>query len=280
MRMKGRMMTRIIFLIGFALCCYPLVSSIIERQYQKGAVSTYQNAVEEKDTSEIENTIKNAEEYNSMLYQSKGAVVADLQEGILSEESYNNQLNTSGAGVMGSIEIPKINVDLPIYHGTSDEVLTNGVGHLEGTSLPVGGASTRCVLTGHRGLPNSKLFTRLDEVEEGDLFFISTCGEILAYKVTTIEVIEPEDVDRLEIQADKDLVSLITCTPFGINTHRLVVTGERVPYEKSDYTSIKSSMPSWREILFAVLPFIFVFIVVVNYIRDRRAKKREKVNKK
>ena len=179
-----------------------------------------------------------------------------------------------GTGVMGSIEIPKIGVDLPIYHGTDDDVLSNGIGHLEGTSLPVGGASTHCVLTGHRGLPNSKLFTRLDEIEENDLFYLNIFGETLAYKVNQIEVIEPDEVDKLNIQEGKDLVSLITCTPYGLNTHRLVVTGERVSYEKKVYENIKPNMLSGRELIFGALPFIFIGIQLISFIRQKMKERK------
>lgn len=281
MNMKGRkIITRLIFLVGFIICCYPLVSSLLERQHLKGAVSTYQESVSEKDKSDIEAIFEKAHEYNSMLFQSNGASVDGMQStgGVLSDENYNSILSQGETGIMGSIEIPKIGVDLPIYHGTSDEVLSNGVGHVQDSSLPVGGESTRCVLTGHRGLPNSKLFTRLDEIKKGDLFFLNVFGETLAYKVNDIQVIEPEEVDVLNIEEGKDLVSLITCTPYGLNTHRLVVTGERVEYEKAKYENIQESLPSWREILFAVLPFAFLGVAVAFYIKDRRAMKNETKN--
>mgnify|MGYP000712519599 FL=1 len=228
---------KLVFVIGFLLCSYPLVSSLIERQYQKSAVATYQQAVQEKDNSEIKEIFQKANEYNSMLFQTNGAIIGNVNTEILSEESYQSLLNQGGTGIMGSIEIPKIGVDLPIYHGTENDVLSNGIGHLEGTSLPIGGENTHCILTGHRGLPNSKLFTRLDELKENDLFYLNIFGEMLAYKVNQIEVIEPDEVEKLDIQDGKDLVSLITCTPYGLNTHRLVVTGERVPMRKK-YTII------------------------------------------
>lgn len=264
---------KLIFIIGFLLCCYPLVSSLIEQQYQKSAVATYQQSVQDKDDSEIKEIIQKATEYNDMLFQTDGAIVGDVNSEILSEESYESLLN-QGTGVMGSIEIPKIGVDLPIYHGTDDDVLSNGIGHLEGTSLPVGGASTHCVLTGHRGLPNSKLFTRLDEIEENDLFYLNIFGETLAYKVNQIEVIEPDEVDKLNIQEGKDLVSLITCTPYGLNTHRLVVTGERVSYEKKVYENIKPNMLSGRELIFGALPFIFIGIQLISFIRQKMKERK------
>lgn len=171
MKKQKKIWNKIIFIIGLLLVSYPLVSSMIERQHQKDAVATYQGSIEEEDKSRIQDAIAKASEYNNMLFQTQGASIGDLQNGILSEENYENLLNLSGTGVMGSIEIPKINVDIPIYHGTSEEVLASGVGHFQDSSLPVGGNNTRCILTGHRGLPNSKLFTRLDELEKEDLFF-------------------------------------------------------------------------------------------------------------
>ncbi len=265
---------RIIFIVGLLLVSYPLVSNIMERQHQKNAVATYQWSVESEDKSQIQEALAQASEYNDMLYQTQGAKIESLQDGILSEENYKNLLNLSGTGVMGSVEIPKINVDMPIYHGTSDEVLSNGVGHFQDSSLPVGGNNTRCILTGHRGLPNSKLFTRLDELEKDDLFFLSTCGETLAYRITEIQVMEPEEAERLEIIADKDLCTLITCTPYGINTHRLVVTGERVPYEKVEYNSIEKKLPSFREIFFTALPFIFIVAGLISFFRRKRHEKK------
>lgn len=265
---------RIIFIVGLLLVSYPLVSNIMERQHQKNAVATYQWSVESEDKSQIQNALVQAAEYNDMLYQTQGAKIESLQDGILSEKNYKNLLNLSGTGVMGSIEIPKINVDIPIYHGTSDEVLSNGVGHFQDSSLPVGGDNTRCILTGHRGLPNSKLFTRLDELKKEDLFFLSTCGETLAYRIIEIQVMEPEEAERLEIIADKDLCTLITCTPYGINTQRLVVTGERVPYEKMEYDSIEKKLPSFREIFFTALPFIFIVVGAISFFRRKRYEKK------
>lgn len=270
--MKGKARNwkrKIIFVIGFLLCCYPLISSLIEQQYQKNAVATYQQSVKDKDDTELKEIIKKATEYNNMLFQTDGAIVGDINTEILSEENYQSLLSQGTTGIMGSIEIPKIGVDLPIYHGTSDEVLSNGIGHLEGTSLPIGGKSTHCVLTGHRGLPNSKLFTRLDEIKENDLFYLNIFGETLAYKVNQIEVIEPSDIEKLNIQEGKDLVSLITCTPYGLNTHRLVVTGERISYEKKVYENIEKNMLSGRELLFGALPFIFIGIQLISSILSK-----------
>ncbi len=245
---------------------------MIEAFYQREAVSTYEKAVNSTNKVDLEEEYKKAEEYNSTLFNYNNSMLSSSSLSILGEESYNGILNI-GNGIMGSIEIPSINVNLPIYHGTDDEVLSVGVGHLNGTSLPIGGINTKSILTAHRGLPNAKLFTRLDEMVKDDLFFIRVLEETLAYKVIDIKVIEPEDVDDLKIEEEKDLVSLITCTPYGINTHRLVVTGERVPYEKAEYDRIQSKTMSYREIIFASIPFIFLGGAIVFKISDKKSRK-------
>lgn len=281
--MKRRLLTVIPFLLGLFLCSYPLVSSILERQHQQNAVATYEKAVETENTGKVEQALKNAKRYNELLWQANGAIVGDYGETALSDEMYQKMLNLSNAenGIMGSLQIPKISVNLPIYHGTIDEVLENGVGHLQGSSLPIGGENTRSVLTGHRGLPNSKLFTRLDELEKGDLFFLDVCGEKLAYQVNDIQIIKPEEADSLGIQAEKDLVSLVTCTPYGINTHRLVVTGERIEYQEGAEQQIKGQMMSPRELLFAAMPLLFILYAVINLVRTgRRNQKIEKRKKR
>lgn len=260
---------RIIALFGVLLLAYPLVSNYVQQRYQNDAVATYQKEVNQKDKAELEREYDDAIEYNDMLYQTNGAIVDNMDTGILSDDHYNSLLNQSN-GIMGSIEIPKINVSLPIYHGTSDEVLSTGIGHWQGTSLPVGGENTRSVLTGHRGLPGSKLFTRLDEMEKGDLFFIKVLEKTLAYKVKDIQTILPDELDALQIEEGEDLVSLVTCTPYGINTHRLVVTGERVAYEETAYESIEHEMPSLRELVFTALPFAVLGIVLIMKIIEWR----------
>lgn len=261
------------------ICSYPLVSSIVEQKNLKDTVTTYQEQIESTHTSEFEDEMSLAREYNSILYQSKGKVIDQVSNSMLSAENYNQILNLTGNGIMGNVEIPKINVNLPIYHGTSDEVLANGAGHMEGTSLPVGGKNTRTVLAGHTGLPNSKLFTRLDELEEGDLFYIKVCDEVLAYKVVGIEVIEPDEIDKLEIVPEKDLVTLLTCTPYGLNTHRLIVTGERVTYVEEEYQSIEAELTSSREIVFNVIPFVFVLLGVIDVLGGEKSRKKRRKRK-
>lgn len=273
--MRNRIVTLIWFLVGLSLCSYPLISSLTERRFQNEIVATYQKKV--KETENLNDILEQAKIYNRMFHQAKGVVVGEQEGALLSDESYRRQLNLGGNGVMGTIEIPQINVNLPIRHGTAEEVISNGVGHFQESSLPVGGENTRCILTSHRGLPSSKLFTRLDELEEGDLFFLNICGETLAYQIYEIQVMEPEEAQELPIISEKDIVSLITCTPYGINTHRLVVNGERVSYEKKVHDSILPRMFSVRECVFAILPFAFSGIMIGIHIKDRKKVKRKNV---
>lgn len=276
---KGKKFRNLLFWAGFLICIFPVISNIVERQRQADAVATYRQTMEKEDEKEIEEKWRQANEYNEMLFQVKGGIVEETEE-----KKYEELLNIHGTDIMGSLEIPKIQVELPIYHGTEDEVLSNGIGHLEGTSLPIGGENTHSVLTGHRGLPSSKLLVRLDEMKIGDLFFIHTYKEVMAYKVEDIMVVKPEDTAWMEIKGEKDLVSLVTCTPFGINSHRLIVTGHRVDYKEKEYIKIKPQLPSVREIIVTVFPILFVVSIVVieiknriqTYRRQRRRKRREK----
>ncbi len=277
--MKKRWGIYIMFFLGFLICCLPMAYSIFTQRHQSDVVATYQNAVSNAG-DEVAAVKEDAQEYNSMLYQSGGGVLDSLDTSILSEESYRSQLDQTGTGVMGSLDIPKINVELPIYHGTGKEELSQGIGHLEGTSLPIGGENTHCVLTGHRGLPQSKLLIRLDEMKKGDYFFIRCCNEVLAYKVLKIQTVEPDDVSGLQIQQGKDLASLVTCTPYGLNTHRLIVTGERVDYEETQYEEIEETIPSGREMLLTFLPVIFIAVMCVLYLKDRRNRRDLDENEK
>lgn len=277
--MSRKWFTRVVFILGFLLLCYPLVSSKMQEKEQKETVDSYKNEVDNKSKEEIEKIRKDALKYNDVLFQCQGAIVDNADMGILSDESYNSLLLQSDTGVMGSLEIPKIDVDLPIFHGTSEEVLSTSIGHQQNTSLPIGGENTHSCLTGHRGLPGAKLFTRLDEIVKGDLFFINVLGETHAYKVNNIRVVTPGEADMevTKIESGKDMVTLVTCTPYGLNTHRLLVTGERVPYEKQEYESIDSTLPSLRELVFTALPFVLLAIVVVMKLIDwRKSKQNEK----
>lgn len=267
----------ILFIIGFLLCSFPLINGLIESKYQQNTIKSYKDTITASEVHDLRGCLENAREYNSIFYQTNGNIIGDNNEQ-LSDTNYNNLLNIGNNGVMGSIDIPKINANLPIYHGTSDEVLNIGIGHVQFSSLPVGGLNTHSVLTGHRGLPNSKLFTRLDELNEGDYFFIKVLNQTLAYQVKEIQVIKPEETDKLMIVPEKDLVSLVTCTPYGINTHRLVVTGERVQYSQTTYDNIDPNLGSIREILFTILPVLFLLIGMIYLLREKRRNRQNEKN--
>ncbi len=254
-------MTVLCFVSGLFLFTYPIVSNQIERNRQQKAIATYEKDVKEK--IDMEAVWEMAQNYNEMLAQTHENIVAGIAKEVLCKEHYETLLNVSETGMMGTVSIPKINVELPIYHGTGKDVLAVGAGHLEGTALPVGGINTRCVLTGHRGLPSSKLFTRLDEMKEGDLFYLDVCGKTLAYEVSEIQVIEPDDIKVIEPRQGEDLVSLVTCTPYGLNTHRLVITGRSVPYQKKERVQFRKSVPSIREVCFMCIPIAFLIVVFI-----------------
>ncbi len=218
-----------LFLAGAAVLAYPIVSSWLAVRSQARVVQTYQQAVDAEDEAELARQWAMAEEYNENL---AGDPVHDPfvpGSGYALPDNYLQVLDVDG--VMGRITIPKIGVNLPIYHGTDEDVLQKGVGHIESTSLPIGGEYRHAVLTGHRGLPSAELFTRLDELEAGDEFYIHVLDTVLAYRVDQILTVEPHQMESLVAVPGQDYVTLVTCTPYGVNTHRLLVRGTRVPYE-------------------------------------------------
>lgn len=212
------------FLVGLSLLLYPTVSDYWNSMHQSRAITSYAEHVADIDDSLYESLWAGAQAYNASLLEKADRFT--LSDEDLAE--YEQMLTVPGTNVIGYIEIDKINCYLPIYHGTDDAVLQVGVGHLEGTSLPVGGASTHCVLSGHRGLPSAKLFTDLDQLEVGDTFVLYVLDETLTYEVDQIRIVEPTDLSDLAIEEGKDYCTLMTCTPYGINTHRLLVRGHRV----------------------------------------------------
>ncbi len=225
--MKNRLPTIIlilIFLTGLSLLLYPTVSDWWNSFHQSRAITEYERDIEKLDKEAYEKLLSDARAYN------EGLAARDDRFTLSEEEirEYNFLLDSTGTGIMGYIEIPKIKVSLPIYHGTSNAVLTIAVGHIEGTSLPVGGESTHCVLSGHRGLPSAKLFSNLDKLREGDTFLIRTLDEALTYEVDQTRIVEPREISGLAIEEGKDYCTLVTCTPYGINTHRLLVRGRRI----------------------------------------------------
>lgn len=272
---KKRISTKFLYIVGVLLCAFPLLSSIYTGVEQNNMLSTYKSELTATDTQTIEEQVELAHEYNEALFQISNSSVGDMSTDILSDESYNSILDITGKGIIGTIEIPKIDVNLPIYHGTDDDVLSNGIGHIQTSSFPVGGINTRTVVSGHRGLPNAKLFTRLDELVKNDLFYFKVGGETLAYKIYKIEVVKKDEApDVIGIEEGKDLATMITCTPYGINTHRLIITGKRVPYSPEKKKAIKPEAMSLREIAFTALPFVIVFILLVKYVLKKRKERR------
>ena len=214
----------ILLLIGLSLLLYPTVSDYWNSFHQTRAIATYAENVAALDNASYDAIWDAARQYNqNLLSRSNSFLLSEEQKA-----EYESLLDISGQGVMGYIEIPEIDVSLPIYHGTEDPVLQVAVGHLEWSSLPVGGESTHCVLSGHRGLPSAKLFTNLDKLREGDTFLLRVLDEILTYEVDQILIVEPQDTAALEIVEGQDYCTLVTCTPYGINTHRLLVRGHRI----------------------------------------------------
>ena len=217
-----------VFLV-LALCVtlYPLISNIVGEKYRSMVESRYDMAVEKMGTMELITEKEKAVDYNKTLQS--GTANAFSREALAqAEESYTKLLNVRGDGIMGYVEIPKIGVNLPIYHGTAEETLDKGVGHLIGTSLPIGGIGTHSVLTGHSGLAGTRMFSDLDQLEKGDVFYVRVLDENHAYMILDINTVLPEDTSKLEIDPKRESVTLVTCTPFGVNTHRLLVRGERI----------------------------------------------------
>ena len=224
---KGNFINLILVLIllaGLSLLLYPSVSDYWNSFHQTRAISTYSENVANLDREQYDEIWAAAAKYNASLNQRSNAYLLNEAQ----KQEYEQLLNVSGLGVMGYIEIPEIDVSLPIYHGTEESVLQIAVGHLEWSSLPVGGESTHCVLSGHRGLPSAKLFTHLDKLVEGDIFMLRVLDEVLTYEVDQILIVEPQETASLRIVEGKDYCTLVTCTPYGINTHRLLVRGHRI----------------------------------------------------
>lgn len=224
----------IIFLLGLSLLLYPLVANQWNGYRQKRLISSYDQAVNEQEASgqiDYEVEWEQAAAYNEALLPSILPDSFAVAEASGEDSRYISCLDITGNGMMGKVEIPKINITLPIFHTTEEEVLQNAAGHLEGSSLPVGGESTHAVISAHRGLPSAALFTDLDKLEEGDHFLLHVLDDTLCYEVDKISVVEPEDTGDLAVEEGEDLVTLLTCTPYGVNSQRLLVRGHRVPYE-------------------------------------------------
>ncbi len=259
------------FVLGLGLILYPSVSNYWNSLHQSRAISTYVEAVDSLDDDEYSNLLDAAKQYNSVISQRGDTRLIDAQ----TLADYNKLLNPSGNGIMAHIEIPSINVSLPVYHGVSDSVLQIAVGHLDWSALPVGGESTHCVLSGHRGLPSAKLFTNLDKLVEGDVFMLHVLKETFTYQVDQILIVEPQETESLNIIKGGDYCTLVTCTPYGINSHRLLVRGHRIDnIQEDDILAITAEATQIDPVLVApvvAVPFLLLlFIYVMIKYRKRR----------
>ena len=278
----GNLVICIIFLAGLSLLLYPFVANQWNNYRQKQLLSGYEQVVSEKEAAEgidYDAERKKAEDYNEALLP---CVLPDsfaLAESSGVDPVYMNTLNIAGDEMMGSVEIPKINIKIPIYHTTEEEVLNKGAGHLEGSSLPVGGANTHAVISAHRGLPSASLFTDLDQLKEGDHFLIHVLNETLCYEVDKISVVKPEDTSALAVEDGQDLVTLLTCTPYGVNTERLLVRGHRVPYVEEEVKEEKTVL-SGSSLHTNYLLWVFVglsvtaLFIFVLYLKEIKLKRR------
>lgn len=251
--MKKKIITicaAVLFLTALGLTLYPLVSNYVNRKYASEIQTAYQELIQQTDDSILQEAKQSAIAYNLAI--TPGTADTYSEEALLSaSEDYENQLDIAGNGIMGYVEIPKIQVNLPIYHGTDAEVLDRGVGHLLGSSLPVGGENTHTILSGHSGMASQKMFTDLEQLTQGDVFYLNVLGETLAYQVAEINTVLPYETDLLGIVPGEDLCTLVTCTPYGINTHRLLMCGSRIPYEEAavmeeENVSTESAASTWE----------------------------------
>ena len=256
----------LLFLVGAGIFTYPTISNYWNEYRNAQLVTKYNESVSDLSDDQYEKLWQEAEDY------------------VLSHP-YDEVLDPNGDGLMGSIEIPKLNLILAIYHGLSTEVLEKGVGHVEGTSLPIGGASTHAVLAGHRGLPSAKIFTELDQMKNGDIFLIHVLGKTLAYKVDQIKTVLPEESSELDIIEGEDHVTLVTCTPYGVNTHRLLIRGIRTEYvepeEKAEETPIQqiAKVDPVKIMIIGLVAMVIMIIIVYIVIRRKNRKTEESSRK-
>ena len=266
----------LILVVGVAIMLYPTASDYWNSFHQSRAIASYAESVSHMTAADYERMWLDASAYNQTL-------LGKANPFAVSEEDwpeYEALLNIAGDGIMGYIEIPKINCSLPIYHGTGEAVLQIAVGHIQGSSLPVGGASTHCVLSGHRGLPSAKLFTDLDQLDEGDTFMLRVLNETLTYQVDQIRRVLPNELDDLAIADGRDFCTLVTCTPYGVNTHRLLVRGKRIENtEEAAAVTITADALRIDPILVAPVAAVPMFIVVMVFLLSSPGGKKKKKTK-
>ena len=263
-----------IFLIGLSILLYPLVSSTWNQILANRMMGNYDNIVESLPKNTLNQLLEEAHEYNDRLLPKAVPDAFTVREDTYDME-YESLLNVIGNGMMGYIEIPVIKTKSPIYHYTTEETLQKGVGHLFGSSLPVGGEGTHAVLSAHRGLPSNKLFSDLDKVVVGDEFFITICGETIAYEIDQILIVEPDQTESLALERGKDYVTLVTCTPYGVNTHRILCRGHRVPYVPGD-EDVKPRAWVNMNILMGLAGALFgILIALILVIRLKKRNNKE-----
>lgn len=255
--------------IGVGLIIYPSVSDYWNSFTQSRIIMSYADSISEMDSDEYERIMSSARQYNEELKMKESRWTMTEEE----RSRYMSELNADGAGGMGYITIPKVDVMLPIYHGTEEKVLQSAIGHIEGTSLPVGGEGTHCVLSGHRGLPSARLFTDLDKLKEGDTFTLTIMNEMLTYQIDQIRIVEPTDHSLLQFEEGADYCTLLTCTPYGINTQRLLVRGKRIanPNGEAKVVADAIQVEATYVVPFIAVPIIFVLLLwMVIAARTRR----------
>lgn len=248
----------LMLILGVALLLYPTVSDYWNSKTQSKAVARYEETIQEIDEDQFKEMWNAAKAYNKKLQEIP--VGLGLPEEM--KEQYDKTLAVSDSGIIGTVEIPAISVSLPIYHGTSEDVLQVAVGHIDWTSLPTGGVGTHCAISGHRGLPSAKLFTNVDQLKEGDIFMLRVLDEILTYEVDQILIVEPQELEPLGIQEGKDFCTLVTCTPYGVNTHRLLIRGHRIENVEEAKT-VRIISDAIRVEPFLVAPVLAVPILVI-----------------
>ena len=259
----------LVLIAGLSLLLYPTVADKWNERHSTRVISSYSKALEDMSNEELVKEYERAVEFNSRIKDRSNVYALSDDE----REEYESLLDIKGIGIMGYIEVPSLDILLPIYHGTGESALQVGVGHLDWSSLPVGGEGTHCLLSGHRGLPSARLFTDLDKLKEGELFTLTVLDEVLTYEVDRIRIVEPTDITQLQIEEDKDYCTLITCTPYGINTHRLLVRGHRVETEEVHKVRIISEAVMIEPLLVAPIvafPFILALLLLVIFGKPRK----------
>ena len=268
----------LIGLIGVGMVVYPTFSNWWNSFHQSRSVANYAAAVANLDHEEYDQIINAAVDYNEHLTNSGMLYMMDEAQ----KQEYDSLLNVDGTGIMGYIDIPKIHITLPIYHGTDDKVLQVAIGHLTGTSLPVGGEGTHCVVSGHRGLPSARLFTDLDKMVEGDTWTINVLDRTLTYEVDQIRVVEPSNLADLQIEPGKDYCTLVTCTPYGINTHRLLVRGHRIANAQGDANVVADALQieTTYVAVFVAVPILILLFIAAMIMTGRHSSRKRAARSK